>query len=73
MKLATWAKQQGVDYKTAYRWFRAGILPVPSRQLPTGTILVDVDEESEVARLRAELEKVKKEMCKLLKERREDD
>jgi putative resolvase len=41
MKLSTWAKQQGVDYKTAYRWFRAGILPVASKQLPTGTILVD--------------------------------
>jgi len=41
MKLADWARQQQVDYKTAYRWFRAGILPVPSRQLPTGTILVD--------------------------------
>ena len=41
MKLAEWARQQGIDYKTAYRWFRAGILPVPSRQLPTGTILVD--------------------------------
>jgi putative resolvase len=41
MKLSSWAKQQGIDYKTAYRWFRAGILPVPSRQLPTGTILVD--------------------------------
>jgi len=42
MKLAAWAKQQGISHKTAYRWFRAGILPVPSRQLPTGTILVDV-------------------------------
>jgi len=41
MKLSIWARQQGIDYKTAYRWFRAGILPVPSRQLPTGTILVD--------------------------------
>lgn len=41
MKLADWARAQGIDYKTAYRWFRAGILPVPSRQLPTGTILVD--------------------------------
>jgi len=41
VKLSTWAKQQGIDYKTAYRWFRAGILPVASRQLPTGTILVD--------------------------------
>lgn len=43
MKLAAWARQQGIDYKTAYRWFRAGILPVTSRQLPTGTILVDSD------------------------------
>ena len=42
MKLSAWAKQQGIDYKTAYRWFRAGILPVPSQQLPTGTILVNV-------------------------------
>ena len=41
MKLAVWARKQGIDYKTAYRWFRDGILPVPSRQLPTGTILVD--------------------------------
>lgn len=41
MKLAEWAKQQGIDYKTAYRWFRAGILPAPTRQLPTGTILVE--------------------------------
>lgn len=40
MKLSQWAREQGVDYKTAYRWFRAGILPVPSKQLPTGTILV---------------------------------
>lgn len=40
MKLADWARSQGVDYKTAYRWFRDGILPIPSVQLPTGTILV---------------------------------
>lgn len=41
MKLAAWARQQGIQYKTAYLWFRAGILPIPARQLPTGTILVD--------------------------------
>lgn len=41
MKLADWARGQGIDYKTAYRWFRAGILPVSSKQLPTGTILVE--------------------------------
>lgn len=40
MKLAVWARAQGIDYKTAYRWFRSGILPVPCTQLPTGTILV---------------------------------
>ena len=42
MKLADWARQQGIRYKTAYKWFHKGILPVPARQLPTGTILVDV-------------------------------
>jgi len=46
MKLANWARQQGIDYKTAYRWFRAGILPLPSRQLPTGTILVDLTDRA---------------------------
>ena len=45
MKLSDWARQQGIDYKTAYRWFRAGILPIPSRQLPTGTILVDLPQQ----------------------------
>lgn len=32
---------QGVSYRTALSWFHAGTLPVPARQLPTGTILVD--------------------------------
>ena len=41
MKLSTWAKQQGIKYETAWKWFRKGILPVPARQMPTGTILVD--------------------------------
>ncbi|MDP2858866.1 MAG: IS607 family transposase, partial [Bacillota bacterium] len=50
MKLSAWAKQQGIDYKTAYRWFRAGILPVPSQQLSTGTILVDVAATNEPVR-----------------------
>lgn len=41
MKLSTWARQAGVHPRTAYRWFHAGLLPVPARQLATGTILVD--------------------------------
>jgi putative resolvase len=41
MKLAAWARQNGIPYKTAWKWFKAGILPASSRQLPTGTLLVD--------------------------------
>ena len=43
MKLSDWATQQGIQYKTAYHWFKSGILPVPAQQLPTGTILVHPD------------------------------
>ena len=42
MKLSDWARQQGVAYKTAHKWFHQGKLPVPSQQLPSGTILVDL-------------------------------
>jgi putative resolvase len=41
MKLSDWARKQGISYLTAWRWFKAGKLPVPARQLPTGTILVE--------------------------------
>ncbi|WP_376791596.1 IS607 family transposase [Thermoflexus sp.] len=41
MKLSDWARRQGISYLTAWRWFKAGKLPVPARQLPTGTILVE--------------------------------
>ncbi|WP_022799634.1 IS607 family transposase [Thermus islandicus] len=34
MKLSDWAR-------TAWRWFKSGKLPVPARQLPSGTILVE--------------------------------
>ncbi len=36
-----WAKENGVSYRAALNWFHAGTLPVPARQLATGTILVD--------------------------------
>ena len=41
MRLKEWAHKQGVSYRTALNWFHAGTLPVPARQLPTGTILVE--------------------------------
>lgn len=40
MKLSIWAKNQGISYRTAWRWFKEGKLPVPVEQTLTGTILV---------------------------------
>ena len=40
MKLSEWARGQGISYRTAWRWFKAGTLPVPVEQAATGTILV---------------------------------
>jgi putative resolvase len=40
MKLSDWAKKQGISYRTAWRWFNEGKLPVDAEQTPTGTILI---------------------------------
>ncbi|MGH9115609.1 MAG: hypothetical protein ACRDWW_07225 [Acidimicrobiales bacterium] len=47
VKLAEWAGQNGASRQSATRWFHAGVLAVPARQLAMGTILVD--EPSRVA------------------------
>lgn len=44
MKLSAWAKKQGVSYRTAWRWYKEGKLPVPAEKTPSGTILVRADE-----------------------------
>jgi predicted site-specific integrase-resolvase len=41
VKLVDWAHRQGISYKTAWRWVKDDAMPVPWRQLPGGTILVD--------------------------------
>jgi putative resolvase len=41
VKLAEWARANGIHPQTAYRWFRQGRMPVPARRLPSGTILVE--------------------------------
>lgn len=41
VRLADWARSQGVHPKTAYRWWREGTLPVPARQVSARMILVD--------------------------------
>ncbi len=43
MKLSEWAKKEGIHYQTAFRWFKAGKMPVEAYQTKTGTILVNPD------------------------------
>jgi predicted site-specific integrase-resolvase len=41
MNLAAWAERNGVVRVTAYRWFRAGLLPVPARRVGRLTLVDD--------------------------------
>lgn len=41
MRLSDWAEKQGIAYITAWRWFKAGKLPVRAVKTPTGMILVE--------------------------------
>src|SRR5260370_39221602 len=42
VKLAEWARRNGVHPQTAFRWFREGTMPVPARRLASGTIMAEV-------------------------------
>lgn len=44
MKLSHWAKQKGISYLTALRWFHAGKIP-NSVQYPSGTIIVNESQQ----------------------------
>jgi len=44
LKLSLWAKQQGICFKTAQRWYYAGLMPVKTEKTITGRIMVVVDE-----------------------------
>jgi predicted site-specific integrase-resolvase len=44
MKLSDYAKQQGISYRTAFRWWQAGQLP--GYQAATGTIIVQEQKAS---------------------------
>ena len=46
MKLSTWAKKQGISYKTAWRLWANKQLPVSAEQLATGTIIVKEPESA---------------------------
>ncbi|MCM0590646.1 MAG: hypothetical protein HEQ35_16990 [Gloeotrichia echinulata IR180] len=43
MKLSDYAKTLGISYLTAWRHDKAGKIPYPTEQLPTGTVIVDDD------------------------------
>src|SRR6266702_4249479 len=45
MKLSQYAKQQGISYRTALRWWQAGI--IKGYQSPTGTIIVTEEKPQE--------------------------
>ena len=47
MRLSVWAKRQGISYRTAWRLWEAGKLPVPATQLASGTIIVEERLEEE--------------------------
>jgi predicted site-specific integrase-resolvase len=44
MKLSDYAKTQGVTYRTVWNWWKRGLLK--GHQLPTGTIIVEVEAPS---------------------------
>ena len=46
MRLREWAEAQGIHYQTAWTWVRDDKMPVPFSRTPTGTILVEVPEET---------------------------
>lgn len=45
MKLSEWARKNGISYKTAWRWFHEGKLPVRAVQIENSkTIIVYPDQ-----------------------------
>ena len=48
MNLAAWAERNGVARVTAYRWFHAGLLPVPAQRV--GRLILVNDVTAETAR-----------------------
>lgn len=52
MNLAAWAERNGVARVTAYRWFRAGLLPVPARKVGRLILVDDLERSLRVVGLR---------------------
>jgi putative resolvase len=41
MKLSDYAKSMGISYQTAWRHYKAGKIPYPTKQLASGTVIVN--------------------------------
>jgi hypothetical protein len=41
MRLKEWSDKMGINYQTAYRWFKNDRFPVPAYQTDSGTIIVN--------------------------------
>jgi predicted site-specific integrase-resolvase len=48
IKLSDWAKQNGVTYRTAWNWFKAGKLPCKAIKTETDAILVEIEPENRI-------------------------
>ena len=52
MKLSDYAKELGMSYTTAWRWWKAGKLPHPARQTESGLVIVDYVHQSSKTELK---------------------
>lgn len=48
MKLSDYAKHLGIAYQTAWKHYKKGLIPHPTRQLPSGTVIVEFDPKNEL-------------------------
>ncbi len=67
MKLKDWADKEGISYITAYRWFKAGKLPVNAYQAVSGTIIVEDDLSEELENVMPENKSSDSPMSQLIK------
>lgn len=49
MKLSDYAKELGISYTTAWRWWKAGKLPHPASKTESGLIIVDYKSHSPIS------------------------
>jgi predicted site-specific integrase-resolvase len=46
VKSSDWARREGISYKTAWRWYNNGTLPVTTKRTASGRIHVELGENA---------------------------